>query len=425
VKQQKEIEWTRLDNASKFFTATYNVKDSKVFRLHCELYEAVDAELLQKALDRTLQDFPLYQSVLRKGAFWFYLESSELKPVVREEMLPVCAPIYQGQKNNLLFRVSYFNKRINFEVFHALSDGTGGFWFLQAMVNHYLVLRYKETVPSIEFAKHISSISKQKDDSFGRHFIGGGLFRRKKEAVKSGKKTVAYQIHGNRFSENRIQLIEGAMLTTAVLEQAHKHHTTMTIFIASLLICSIYKEMPASRKKLPVVLSIPVNLRQYFESGTARNFFSTMNVGYDFENGAHDLDAVIAGVSGSFGRDLTQEQLNDKMNKLMSLEQNPFIRILPLPLKNLIIRIAAKISDRQVTSALSNVGQISLPPELSAMISRFGACSSARTPRIIMCSYGDRTVMSFTSPFQETDIQRTFFYTLSQMGIEIEISSNL
>jgi hypothetical protein len=33
--------------------------------------------------------------------------------------------------------------------------------------------------------------------------------------------------------------------------------------------------------------------------------------------------------------------------------------------------------------------------------------------------------VSFSSPFRETDIQRTFFKLLSYTGIDIEISSNI
>ena len=38
-----------------------------------------------------------------------------------------------------------------------------------------------------------------------------------------------------------------------------------------------------------------------------------------------------------------------------------------------------------------------------------------------LCSYGDRLVVSIASPYRETDIQRTFFQSLSKLGIKIEI----
>jgi hypothetical protein len=113
LKQRKRVEWSRLDNASKFFSAISNKKDTKVFRLICELYEAVEPEILQQALNLAIESFPLYKSVLRRGVFWYYLEKSDIHPMVEVETNPVCAPIYIRDEKNLLLRVFYYNNRIN------------------------------------------------------------------------------------------------------------------------------------------------------------------------------------------------------------------------------------------------------------------------------------------------------------------------
>jgi len=83
------VEWSRLDNASKFFAATYSERDEKVFRISCELFEEVDPEILQQALDETIERFPYYKSVLRRGIFWYYLEDSDIRPLVEKEDKPV------------------------------------------------------------------------------------------------------------------------------------------------------------------------------------------------------------------------------------------------------------------------------------------------------------------------------------------------
>ena len=64
--------WSRLDNAAKIFPSTSSRKDPKVFRFSCELTEPVDGQTLQFALDRTMEKFPFYRSVLKKGLFWYY-----------------------------------------------------------------------------------------------------------------------------------------------------------------------------------------------------------------------------------------------------------------------------------------------------------------------------------------------------------------
>ena len=65
--------WRKLDNAALAFPLVTGKDDTRVFRFYCELREAVDEEILQKALEETMEKYPLFQAVLRKGLFWFYL----------------------------------------------------------------------------------------------------------------------------------------------------------------------------------------------------------------------------------------------------------------------------------------------------------------------------------------------------------------
>ena len=44
--------------------------------------EEIDPELLQKALDLTLMRLPFFAVRLRRGLFWYYLETSESRPPV-------------------------------------------------------------------------------------------------------------------------------------------------------------------------------------------------------------------------------------------------------------------------------------------------------------------------------------------------------
>ena len=264
MNNSKRVEWSRLDNASKYFPATCSERDPKVFRISCELFEDVEPEILQQALDLTIERFPLYKSVLRRGVFWYYFETSDARPVVEREDKPVCAPIYRKHEKKLLFRVFYNKKRINIEIFHALSDGTGALWFMVTLVYHYLLIRHKDDFsgkkPDLNYN---ASISQKKDDSFTRYYQGRHY--RKQIRIEKEKKVSkkAYRIRGARLDENRIKVIEGTMSAKAVLDEAHKYNTTLTVFLSALLLLSIYKDMPVRRKGTPLVLSIPINLRQF------------------------------------------------------------------------------------------------------------------------------------------------------------------
>ncbi len=142
----------RLDNASNIFLAARSDTDPKVFRISAEMDHDVDPQLLQEALDATYGRYRLYHAVLRSGVFWYYLQDSDLRPLVTAEELPTCAPIYQADRRTLLFRVMHHRQRILLEVFHTLSDGTGALWFLSDLVTAYVRLRHPEQDHPLEDA---------------------------------------------------------------------------------------------------------------------------------------------------------------------------------------------------------------------------------------------------------------------------------
>ena len=82
--------WRKLDNAAIAFPLVTGRNDSRVFRFYCQLKEDVNPDILQSALDQTMEKYPLFQAVLRKGLFWFYLESREIKALVKPERKPPC-----------------------------------------------------------------------------------------------------------------------------------------------------------------------------------------------------------------------------------------------------------------------------------------------------------------------------------------------
>ncbi|MBC7087622.1 MAG: hypothetical protein H5T96_03910 [Tissierellales bacterium] len=417
--KNKYQNWIRLDNASKIFPATYTNRDTKVFRISVELFDYVDKDILQKAIDEAVLYFPVFNYVLRRGVFWYYFEYSNLKPTVEIESTPLCAPLYDKEKRNLLYRITYYNKRINLEAFHALTDGAGVVWFMETIVHLYLTKKYSEEFKDKNLKlRHKAAISQMMDDSFSKYY------NKDKSIVDTGTKVKkAYQIKGTYTEENITKLIEGTVSTKKIVDLAHKYNSTVTVFLTSLLIYSIIEYMPSKYKKNPISVSVPINLRQYFKSYTARNFFSTMNIIY-YPTGDDDIEKITSSVRESFKSELTKENLSAHLNRLISIEKNPLTRIVPLPLKDLVLRFANKFADRGITTSFSNVGKIELPQEFEPYVNKFSICVSARRPQVVSCSYRDKMVICFISPFEETDIQRTFFTFLSENGIDVEIISN-
>lgn len=411
--------WSRLDNAGKLFPCITSKSDSKVFRFVCELYEDVDHEILQEALDETMEHFPLYRSVLKRGLFWYYLESCELKPIVREEDKTPCSPLYQSHVKTLLFDVTYYKKRINVEIFHSLSDGTGALNFLRMLVYLYLTKAHKDEIGDTpEGLDYNVSPHQSMTDSFEKHYKG-------KKSEKKKKRVKAYRIRGTPTPENRLTIIEGVLDTDTVVNISRQYGTTVTVFLTALMMCKIHEQMPEMAKKRPVVVTIPVNLRNYFDSESSRNFFSVINIPYNFKESSGKLEDVIEHVKKCFSEMITREALEESMNQYASLEHKFYMRIVPLPLKFLSLKIANKVFDNGVTASLSNISRIKMPDEVSKYIHLFDVFFSTNKLQICMCSYGSNMTITFTSPFADNDIQRNFFRALSEMGVKTEIATNL
>ena len=132
--------WRRLDNTAKLFAAVSGEDLSSVFRISAVLKEKVDPELLQRALVRTLPEFENFRVKLRKGFFWYYFETNNRNPGVEEEQSAPCRFIDPHRGARFPFRVSYYGCRINFEVFHGLTDGLGALRFASRLTEHYLEL---------------------------------------------------------------------------------------------------------------------------------------------------------------------------------------------------------------------------------------------------------------------------------------------
>lgn len=413
------LEWSKLDNAAKIFPSTSNDRDSKVFRFACALREQIEPEALQTALDHTVERFPFYCSILKKGLFWYYLEASSLRPRVHAEDKPPCAPLYSEDRKDLLFRVTYYGNRINFEVYHALTDGTGALHFLRTLVYYYLLETHRdafgETPPAFDYD---APQDEKSDDSFNKYYENV-------KGPKAPKAPKAYKLKGIRLAESRTGVVEGRGSVKALLAKAHEYGATVTELLTALLMCAIYEGMRMRDRGKPVVISIPVNLRNFFPSASARNFFGVVNVGYTFRNQDPSLEAVLAYVKKAFAENLTADALSQRMNALSALEHNFSIKLVPLLLKNPVLQYFNWQVSRGVTATFSNVGKVTMPEEMTPYIAYFDVFIATPKTQACMCSFQDDFVISFTSSFVRQDIQRRFFRKLAEMGLALEITSNL
>lgn len=419
MSRYKEPSWRQLDNAAKIFPTNSNKYDTKVFRFSCRLKENIDSDTLQSALDRTMHAFPLYNSIIRKGLFWYYFESSTIKSKVKEENHSPCGQIYDENIKGLLFEVTYYKKRINLEIHHALTDGVGALQFLRTLVLNYLLIAHSDELQDKNLSiDYDASLAEREADGFSK-------YSSKEKGKKRPSIGKAYKFKGERIEEEFLQVINGQVSVKEILKISKQHNATLTIYLTALLIQAIGKQMSEREKKAPVVVSVPVNLRPYFQSASARNFFSVVLVPYHFGKGTDSLEEIIAYLKTFFERELKPEKFQERINRLVALEKNYVTRAVPLILKKPTLKIAHYLNNKEVTTSFSNIGKVTMPEEVIKYIDGFDVCVSTRKIQVCLCSFGDQLSISFTSPFISTEVQKHFFRALSGQGIRVVLSTNL
>ena len=398
--------WRKLDNAALAFPLVTGKNDTRVFRFYCELKEAIDPELLQNALDKTMEKYPLFQMVLRKGLFWFYLEHRDIRPVVKTEKKPPCSRLYIPDKKNLLFQVSYYEKRINFEVFHALTDGTGAMHFLQELVTNYLKQAHPEqNLPSLP-EEDASTPGDQEEDSFSQYY-SSDIPR------NSEKKPRAVRLPGERLIHEDMHITEVVLPVKELHDRAKEYGVSITVLVTAMFLCAIHKEIPKSRQKRPIALMVPVNLRNYFPSQSMGNFFGWIEVGHVFSDNTTFHD-VLSHVKEQFTSQLSEEKIAVHMNGYVRLEKNPLIRAVPLEIKKYFLMVGANLGSRSITAVYSNIGILRFPKEYSEYIDRFGIFASTNSMQLCSCSYENQMVLGFTSKLPKDNIQRNFMEMLKK-----------
>ena len=74
-----------------------------------------------------------------------------------------------------------------------------------------------------------------------------------------------------------------------------------------------------------------------------------------------------------------------------------------------------------MSAIFSNMGVINMPEEYQRYIELFHVYTSTPKIELCMCSFQDKTMLSFTSRFENMNIQRNFFRILEQLGVKVSL----
>ena len=415
--------WYPLDNSAKIFPAIRTNHISAVYRVTVILKTDIDPDLLLTALKDILPRFPGFTLRMRPGFFWYYLESNYRTPKIYPDTRFPCRRLYRKDNDGYLFRVLYHTKRISVEFFHSLTDGSGAMIFLKTLAARYLTLQGIE-IPDEEgiLPLHEQPHPEEMEDSARRYAKPTNRFIR--------RPPVAFHLKGVPEPMGRIHVIIARMPIAAIREKAKLMGISINDLLAAAYMDAFNRVQQAAerRPRRPIVIAIPVNMRQIYPSKTLRNFFQrvypTLMPGYQ----AHTFEEIVSLVHHSVRLGMNEKELNTKMSANLRRERQLALRLIPLFVKNWILKAMFRMyGDSRYTSTLSNLGIVRLPEAMKDHVAGFEVIIGPSLDNVVnagVVSYGQELTITFSRRIHEPIIERLMLTRLVGMGIPVTVFSN-
>ena len=390
---------------------------TSTYRISITLSEEIDRDTLQEALDILLPRIDLFNVRLRKGFFWYYFEENgKPAPRVVQEGLP-CRFIRANRNHSYLFRVTYYGCRINLEVFHALTDGMGGINFIRELAYQYLRLAHPDEFSSDALS---SDTSLNREDSFVRNY--------KAAKPKGFVAKKAYLIKGKHLPDGKLGLMHLTMSVQDLKKVTHAKEVSINEYMVALTAYAIYMNGFRGRSKgRPIRVAVPVNLRPYFDSYTTKNFFVVVSAEISDRDEEYSFDEILDICKTTLREQITKEHLEDLFSYSVSNQMNPFLKPIPLGIKNLAIRFVYTRSATANTTTVTNIGNIKIHDEYKKYVKGFYAniaMSIGQDIKGTVLSYGDDFVYTVSTLLEDTSIERTLVKQLTSDGVKVSVTTN-
>ena len=420
----RERDWYRLDNAGVLYSALKKEKYAPVYRFSAVMTEQVDPAALQRAVDRAMPRFPSFRVRIRKGAFWCYFETNNKPgPFVRPDISNPCQPMRDKEDNDWLIRFYYYEDRISFEAFHAISDGSGALTFFRTVLAEYLRERGVDIPPdSLILDAAQPPRPEELEDAYGR-YAG-------KRVLRGGMKKTAYANTSSREPFYTLNVTMGLMSVAALKAKAKEYGATITEYLTAVLLLSLLEKQHAERpiREKPIALAIPVNLRAWFPSETLRNFMLTLRPCVDPTLGEYTLEDLIRYVHHFMGLSLNRPEMRAAVTGNVKFTRNRLLQIIPLFLKTPIMAFSYwLVAVRPYTATFTNPGAVRLPPSMAPHIRRMEVILGQATrpsPHCAAISCGDVMEVTFAGTGTSSETERLFFTHLVREGIPVKVISN-
>ena len=420
----RSLRWMKLDNAAKIYPAAKRRNWNNFFRISATLTEPVDTAVLRTALDVTARRFPSIAVRLRRGVFWYYLEQIPHPPAIQEEKSCPLAHVPFREVRHCAFRVLVYRNRFAVEFFHVLTDGTGALIFVKTLLAEYLTQKYGLRIPA---EKGVLGRLEEPDEAE----LEDSFLRYAGDIKASRRESTAWHLSGTPEKDGFKNLVTMMVPADKLKACAKAHGVTVTELLCAAMmqaICRLQAEKVPQRRRKPVKVLLPVNLRNLFPSRTLRNFASYITPEIDPRTGEYTFDEICAAVHHRMGLENNARTMQAKFAANVASERSPILRVMPLFIKNIAMKaVFDTVGECKSCLCLSNLGVVQLPEVMTSYVTRmdFIIGVQAKAPHDCgVLTWGNTVYINCIRSIRESELELCFYQVLHELGLPVRVESD-
>lgn len=422
----EEKDWLTLDNAAKIYPATTSHRSPAEFRISVTLNKPVRLIYLQNALEGVLPRFPYFQVYLRRGFFWYYLQRHSKIPKIMLLSRVPSVKFFALRKKTHLISISTKGNIIAADFSHIITDGKGGVTFLLSLVAEYCLRSgVSVDIKGILPVPGESPDPEEYEDAHRKHYI--------KTSRKPEDMAPAFHLPGIPKKYREMRVINARIPVDKLLEVTRSRGVTITEYLTALYLFCLIQIHRAQKgdgknpRSSIIRLQVPVDMRRVYPSRTLRNFSLFVSPEIDLKLGEYTFEEVLLRVHRSMEFQLDKKELNRQLYRNVGGEFNPFVRVMPLFIKDRVLAwIKTRLGDRQYSGIISNLGRIDLPEELAQQIQSLQVTvhpSYVIKKSCGIISFKNDLYVTFSSLLEDHRVERWFFSHLAQNSIPVRVEA--
>ena len=411
------LRWFALDNAAKIYPFSMAHGRMAVFRLSAYLKEEVVPEILQMALTFAIKRFPSFATTVKKGFFWYYLDTAKRRYSVEPEASIPCRPLKVARSGSQSFRVLHYNNRISVEFFHILTDGSGGMVFLRTLLAEYLRLLGIESGKEDRGTFDVDGIPSPSELTNEFALVP------KTQKISGFVGKSAVQMSGRLTGQKPCRVLHFKMRADMLKKAAVSYNATITSYLLALIFIAGKHATDETEGMLNV--QMPVNMRKFYHSDTLRNFSMYCGIKLPVSR-IGDVRSIIEEIT----KQLAQKASKVAMSEMVTATERivAALRYIPLAVKAPAVKLVSGIlSDKIFSTTLSNLGVVTLLPELKKhVVSMDFVLGPAITNRAscALVTLGNAATLSITKTTADPSFEEKLYGLLLSDAVSISVEGS-